>query len=50
MDWRLLVKDSIANIGIPLDIFLRCFLIHVGFWCIRGELTGGGSVAVAVTV
>ena len=47
MDWRLLVKERIANISIPLDIFgvLPTFL---GLMCIVGELSGGESVAVAL--
>ena len=65
VDWRLLVAERIANIGIALYIFgllailmifgvLTCFWI---FWvcrtsllCIMGELTGGGSVPVDVNV
>ena len=65
VDWRLLVKEHIANIGIPLDIFrivivfiifcvLTFFWSFVSCWssllCIMGELAGGGSVALAVRV
>ena len=39
VDWRLLVEECIANIGIPLDVL-----------CIMGELAGGGSVALAVSI
>ena len=64
VDLRLLVKEHIANIGIPLDFFLGfalsmifCDLIFFGFLglstsllCIMGELVGGVSVAVDVGV
>ena len=65
VDCRLLVKESIANIGIPLDIsvFLTCqcvfwrFDFFLGFCvlqtsllCIEGEVSGVGSVAVAIGV
>ena len=65
VDWRLLVEERIAYIGILLDVllffgrfdnFLRSDLIRVlgSLWtsllCIVAELTGGGSVAVAVGV
>ena len=64
MDLRLLVKEGIANIGIPLDIFCR-FLVLMNFevlifcvlgslqtsvLCIVGELAGEGYEAVAVGV
>ena len=63
MDWRLLVEEHIANIGIPLDhfgflvlrIFLRFYFTLLSFLSLRasllyiiGELPWGGSVAVAV--
>ena len=47
----LLVKERIANIGIPLDIFavsiIFCITSLLG---IMRELAGGGSLAVAVGV
>ena len=65
VDWILLVKECIANIGIPLDIFkflaFQCFFcVWTFFWvlgslrtsllCMMEELAGGGSVAGAVAV
>ena len=63
VDWRLLVKYCIANIGIPLDIYFfsdffyvcNFFLLVSGslqtsLLCIIGELAGGGSVAVVFGV
>ena len=62
VDWRLLVKELIANIGIPQEIsgsyrfddFL-CSEIVLGFWFFANQPTvhtggGEGSVAVAVDV
>ena len=65
VDWRLLVKERIANIGIPLDIseflpirwyfaFWQFFLVfgslQISLLCIVWELNRGLSVAVAVGV
>ena len=65
VDWKLLFKECIATIGIPLDIFgfllfqwLFAFWIFLGGFgslqtsllCIMEELAGGGYVAVAVSV
>ena len=64
VDWRLLVEERIANIGIPLDILGFCcfkdFLRLEIFWvfgflrtsvlCIIGELAGGGSVDVGLCI
>ena len=64
MDWRLLVKERIVNIGIPLDISGFCcfndflyleYFLGFGFLPNQptvhmGELAGGGSAAVAVGV
>ena len=64
MDWRLLVEGCIANIGIPLEVFVfLSFDIVFGFRFLfgflvfanrptvqNGEIAGGGSVAVAVAV
>ena len=65
IDWRQMVEECIANIGIPLDFFLAvlpfqwffAFLVFWGFGslqtsllCIVGDLAGGGSVAVAVGI
>ena len=64
VDWRLLVEERIANIGISQDIFgflrFNFFLrldIFWAFWslqtsllCIMVEVAGGGSVAVAIGV
>ena len=59
MDWRLLVKESIAYIGIPLDLFKCRFDVFlrvefvVDFWFFANRLTvhnGGVSRAVAVGV
>ena len=65
VNWRLLVKEYITNIGIPLDILsfcrfddfwrLKLFLVfgslQTSLLCIiMGELAGGGFVAVAVGV
>ena len=61
MDWRLLVKERIAIIGIPLDIFgvlmilgNKIFLVleflKTGLLCIVGKLAAGGSVTVPVGV
>ena len=64
VDWRLLVKEHIANIGILLDILcFGCFddfLCFDIFWvfgslqtsllCIMGELAGGGFLDMAVGV
>ena len=57
VDCRLLVRERIANIGIPLDIF-NDFLRFEIFWGVRvfvtsllrimGELAGVGSLVVAV--
>ena len=62
---RLLVEERIANIGIPLDVFvffvvsmifciLKNFLgfgsLQTSLLCKLGELAGGGSVAVAVGI
>ena len=64
VDWRLLVEEHIANIGIHLEIFCVFFSFN-DFWvlnflgfaslqtsllCIMGELAGGQSVARAVSV
>ena len=65
LDWRLLVRERIANISIPLNI-LRAFVVSMIFCelklfrdfgslqnsllCIMGELAGGGSLAMAVGV
>ena len=62
MDWRLLVKEHITYIGIPLEFFwlfllndFLCFEIVMVFLslqtsllCIGGHLAGGGSLAGAV--
>jgi hypothetical protein len=52
VDWRLLVKEHTANIGIPLDVLgLMFFFLNV--WVFANEPTvhsGGGFVAVAVGV
>ena len=65
MDWRLTVKEHIANIGIPLDFFFSfsvsmnlCvynFFLFFGslrtrLLCLLGEIAEEGSVAVAVAV
>ena len=64
VNWRLLIEECIANIGIPLDFLcfchfndFWCFVIFPGFWvlansllCIMGELAGGWYVAVALAV
>ena len=62
MDWRLLIIQRIANIGIPLDIFSDSIIFKSGhiFWvfgllqtsllCIVRELAGGGRGAVTVAV
>ena len=50
-DWRLLVKERIANIGIPLDIlgflsFLWVFgSLRTSLLSIMGELSGGGGTS-----
>ena len=49
MDWRLSVKEHIANIGIHLEIFVISLFANQ-LMCIMGELAGGGSVAVAVAI
>ena len=66
VDWILLVKERIANIGKPLDMFW-VFVVSMIFLCfeknkyffgslqtnllgIVGELAGAGSVDVAVGV
>ena len=54
VDWRLLVEEHIANIGIPLYIF-GYIPFHVSgslqtsLLCIIGELAWEGSMAVAVS-
>ena len=63
MDWLLLVEESVVNIGIPLDmlVLFKTFsktCVYDFFWffetfqhsllCLVGELSVGGSVAVAV--
>ena len=60
MDWKLLVKERIYNIGTPLDVLGFCRFVDVlrfesFFWslrtsllCIVGELAGGGYLAVGV--
>ena len=58
VDWRLLVKESIANICIPLEIFgflqfdfcLVLWSLQTSLLCMMGELAGVGYVAVAVGV
>ena len=65
MDWRLLVKGRIVNIGVPIYIFgffkFQCFFafkffsrvfwsLQTSLLCIMEELAGGGYVAVAVAV
>ena len=61
MDWRLLVKERIATIGILPDILVFLYhcnvLIFYGFGslqksllCIIGQLAWGGFVAVAVAL
>ena len=54
MNWRLLVKERMANIGITLDVlnFFLCVFgcLQTSLLCIMGELAGGGSVAMAVGV
>ena len=63
MDWILLIKESITNIGKSEDLFrggfnnFLCKQIKLGFGslqtslpCIVGKLAGGGSVAVAVGI
>ena len=63
MDWRLLVKEHIANIEIPLYLFLFvvlpifafrifwiCECLLTSILCIMVELAGGGSVPVPVGV
>ena len=59
VDWRLLVKEFIANIGLPLDFFRLLLLwnclnffrvfcsLGISLLCILRELAGGGSAAVA---
>ena len=60
VNWRLLVKEPFANIGIPLDVSGFCcfndFCVYKKIWvlgslqtillCIMGELAGEGSVDV----
>ena len=62
VDWRILVKERIANIGILIeivflcrfddflcfDIFLRCWVFATSLLCIMWELARGGLVAVGV--
>ena len=60
MDWRPLVEERIANVGVPLVLgyndFWRLEFFHVlgslqtSLLCIVGELAGEGSAAVAVGV
>ena len=65
VDWKLLVKERTANIGIPLyfqffalsmNFYVIIFLFLVlGSWktnllCLLGEFVGGGSLAVGVGV
>ena len=58
MDWRLLVEERIANIGITIQVFVfLCFeifqvfgLLQTSLLCIIRELVGGRYVAVAVGV
>ena len=57
-----MVKERIANIGIPLDVLPFCFLnfflafcffggsLQTSLLCIVGELAGEWSVAVAVGI
>ena len=51
MDWRLLVKERIINIGIGLEFFLKITLLlelcKTAYCALWGR---GGSVAVAVGV
>ena len=64
-DWRLLVYELFANIGIPLDNSAVLTIakkencvkkiqvfgsLLTSLLCIVGELSGGGSVAVAVGI
>ena len=61
VDWRLLVKEHIANIGIPLDIFRFMLFLLFRFFCFNfglqtivmcglEELAGGVSVDVAIGI
>ena len=65
MDWRLLIEEQITKIGLPLYIFmffavsrifcvLKCFQVFGSLptspLCVRGELAGGGYLAIAVGV
>ena len=65
VDWRVLVKDNFDKVFILLDVFCFCclndfwqfdfflflfFYLQPGLLCLMGELAGGGSVAVAVSV
>ena len=45
--FSLLVKEYIANIGIPIDVLCS---LQTSLLCIVGELAGGRSVNVAVSV
>ena len=58
MDWILLVKEHIANIGIPLEVFFFAISMFLAFrnffWflglCKPSYCAGGGFTAVAVAV
>ena len=65
VEWRLLVEEHIANIGIPLDVikfllflsFSVFLFFYFYFWlfetsllCIMEKLAGGRSAAVALGV
>ena len=62
VDWKLLVKEHIANIGIPKDFFFLDTMIignlkichflclQTSLLCIMGELAGGGSMAKAIDI
>ena len=60
-DWRLLVEERIANIGIPLEVWvfavLHIFCVLKFFWVFgslktmySGEVSRGGYIAVSVGV
>ena len=48
MDWRILVKEYIANLGIPQD-FLGGVFGSLQTTLLMVELAGGGSVDVGVS-